>query len=85
MTPKEKAEDLVGKFSWFSNDEYHELSEQWELNKNKMANAKCSSLIAVDEIIKILPQSEYLEDKLEVIKNRQLIYWQQVKTEIEIM
>lgn len=72
MTPKEKAKELIHRFTYGCD------SSRWITN-----NAKKSALIAVDEIIKTLPQSEYLEDRSEMIENRELIYWQQVKQEIE--
>lgn len=74
MTPKEKAIELLIKYQDI--DTYNEFYIYHELSKEL-------ALIAVDEILQILPKSEYLEDKLESVKNRQLIYWQQVKTEIE--
>lgn len=55
MTPQEKAEELVGKF-YFQVD---------SLNKQKQC-----ALIAVDEILNVLPQIER-------------IYWKDVKQEIE--
>ena len=68
MTPQQKALELVDKFT--------------QTNGNAFFAKECA-LIAVDEILKTLPQSEYLEDRLEVVENRELIYWKQVKQEIE--
>jgi hypothetical protein len=72
MTPKEKAEQLVGKLfdSIFPSYDANELAKQ-------------CALIAVDEILNVLPQKEYLEDKSKYIENRERLYWQEVKQEIE--
>jgi predicted O-methyltransferase YrrM len=80
MTPKEKAEELVGKcFDTFVNDEdEHYVETAWKLSK------QCA-LIVVDEIIKVLPQQEYLEDRGEYSENRERIYWQEVKQEINLL
>lgn len=71
MTPKEKAEELIDKFKLNSRD----LSFQ-----NKYA--KQCALIAVDEVLNVLPQSEYLEDRDEYYENRERLFWKQVKQEI---
>ena len=67
MTPKEKAEELIMKMSF----ETHAY------------NAKHCALIAVDEILNVLPQQEYLEDIGKYIENRERIYWKEVKQEID--
>jgi hypothetical protein len=79
MTPKEKAKELVSKFTFLSYPE----------SNNKFYNPKQCALIAVDELI----STEYktVSKLLEVIeKNRiRLVislnedYWQKVKQEIE--
>jgi hypothetical protein len=78
MKVKEKAQQLIGKFfDLFINDkDEHYEKTAWRLSK------KCA-LILVDEIIQILPTSEYLEDVGNTIENRQRTYWNQVKQEIE--
>lgn len=77
MTSREKAVQLVQQMYLNGSTDSCEVYRE--------NAAKRTALIAVDEVIKILPESEYLEDKLESVKNRQLIYWRQVKTEIENM
>ena len=80
LTEKEKAKELVNKFSEYSNDEYHECSEQFELNENRIKNAKQCALIAVDEIL-----SYDIRAKCEsqfIIEQRIESYWKQVKQEI---
>ena len=74
LTPKEKANELVNKFSEYSNDEYSECSEQFELNENRIKNAKQCALIAVDEILN--------NDNNFFNTYSQNDYWLQVKQEI---
>ena len=68
-TPQEKAKELVDKFSVVGLQQRNEGIE--------------CALIAVDEILKIIPQNEYMEDRGEFNENRELIYWKEVKQEIE--
>ena len=68
-TPQEKAKELVDKFSVVGLQQRNEGIE--------------CALIAVDEILKIIPQNEYMEDRGEFNENRELIYWKEVKEEIE--
>jgi hypothetical protein len=75
MTPKEKAKEL---FERFRSEIISFLSDNM-----KDENAKRCALIAVDEILKIIPQNEYMEDRGEFNENRELIYWKEVKQEIE--
>ena len=69
MTPKEKAIELLEKMLngfQFNIDEY---------------TAKKNALIAVDEILKIVPSVYVTKD--EEIHNGHYQYWQEVKQEIE--
>ncbi len=68
MTPQEKAKEIVYKF-------YDEIKY--------MERAKQCAMIAVDEVLNVLPQQEYLEDRGEYSENRERIYWKEVKREIE--
>ena len=66
---KEKAKELFDKFSF---------------NCRECDNAKLSALIAVEEILKAIP-NEYLETykgESNFIINEDIEYWQEVKTEI---
>lgn len=69
MTPKEKAEDLVGKFLSMLCDSY---------NYNNIFIAKRCALIAVDEVVAQIEPSV----SMDVISAR-IEYWQQVKQEIK--
>jgi hypothetical protein len=71
MTPKEKANELVGRFIRFHrNGIYNVVHEDI---------AKQFALIAVDEIIKAIPDAS--DDNSPY--NHELKYWQEVKQEIE--
>jgi hypothetical protein len=70
MTPKEKAKQLVSKFTFLS---YPESNE-------KFYNPKQCALIAVDEMINT---GLLLDSSIYVMVKTSLDYWQQVKQEIE--
>lgn len=70
MTPKEKAQELVDRFSEYSHTDFDYNKRGYQV-KSQIANAKQCALIAVDEIIKSNPRLPHTLD------------WQQVKTEIE--
>jgi hypothetical protein len=75
MTPKEKAQELVDKFRLLAHTEWNEW-QGYDTNSN-WQNAKQCALIAVDEIIGCTDwtRSDFLW--------KDLLYWQQVKTEIQ--
>jgi hypothetical protein len=70
MTPKEKAQELVGKcFDTFINDkDEHYVETAWKLSKQ-------FALIAVDEILKVTVGLNGWIDGFQ--------YWEEVKQEIE--
>ena len=70
MTPNEKAAQLV-------------VDNQLKVKSLDYKEAVACAIVTVEEIIKVLPQSEYLEDRLEMIENRELIYWREVKQILE--
>jgi hypothetical protein len=71
MTAKEKAKELISKF----NNSYDEESKTYILYQNIDESKRCA-LIAVNEI---LDASLYYFDEL----SPYVIYWQEVKKEIE--
>ncbi len=75
MIPREKADELIRKYY------------KWGLHKDGQSlswlEAKQCAMIAVDEVLNVLPQQEYLEDRGEYSENRERIYWKEVKQEIE--
>ena len=70
MTPKDKALDLCGDFYAIKSNE-PDYGIEWEM-------AKQCALIVVDEIIEEV--REYCDDNFH---QDRLIYWQEVKQEIE--
>ena len=69
MTPKEKAEELVDKFTYHcGGSDYNTV----------MKNSKQCALIAVDEIIQ-LHKGKFMCER----EGQNEEYWQQVKNEIE--
>lgn len=80
MTPKEKAEKLIEKYQKLD----IEIGGQYDgYTYLKLFDAKECALIAVDEVLNVLPQSEYLEDRDEYRENIERLYWKDVKQEIE--
>ena len=85
MTPKEKAGDLINKY-----EPYVDYQEDDCFNEQQkiLINAKQCAIICVDEIISEYQSMSDTESVL-VINNEitfvvnQLIYWQEVKTEID--
>lgn len=69
MTPQDKAKELVDKFSVVGLQQRNE-------------GIACA-LIAVDYIIDALPISQYDDDRLDWVENEVLIFWEQVKEEID--
>jgi hypothetical protein len=72
MTPKEKAEELFDKYN---KGEY--LFHQVDIN-----GAKEGAIIAVDEILTVVKFYEKQNCRL-LIDNMKVLYWQEVKQEIE--
>jgi hypothetical protein len=67
MTPKEKAEELVGKYAMY-------LRANLMHNEEANEDAKQCALIAVDEILEVI-QNLYFMGTVD--------YWQEIKQEIE--
>jgi hypothetical protein len=80
MTPKEKAKELFNKYCYAIRTE--ETDSGYFTN---VIYAKNCSLIAVDEILKAIP-NEYLDvwqGEANMVINEDLEYWQEVKNELE--
>jgi hypothetical protein len=75
MKPKEKAQELIKKFSF--NTRCFSETKGWE---DCFFDAKECALIAVDEICEEFDHFPFNDDEY-LTNNRQ--YWQQVKQEIE--
>ena len=76
MTPKEKAKQLVNKFL-----RTYKVSLFPPFNKASQ-EAKLCALIAVEEILKAI-QVPPIENKGHALYDSQVVFWQQVKQEIE--
>lgn len=72
--PKEKAKELVNNYINVVPQDFGGMDKDL---------AKQCALIAVNEVLNILPQNEYLEDRGEYYENRERLYWKEVKQEIE--
>jgi vacuolar-type H+-ATPase subunit H len=76
MTPKEKAKELVDKFYQYANEEFENKLNEYpgqvlsERRKIRKESSKQCALVAVDQV-------------LNVIDNFEMIYWKEVKQEIE--
>ena len=68
MTPKEKAIKLVNKYL--------------QIYDGRVTQAKECALIAVDEIINVVKRYETKKGRL-LIDNINLLYWQEVKQEMQ--
>jgi hypothetical protein len=79
MIPKEKAKELVERFSEYSHTEFISYRGGYQLD-TQIQNAKQCALIAVDEIIANIEPSA----SMDVIAAR-IEYWQEVKTEIQAL
>jgi hypothetical protein len=74
MTPKEKAVELYNK--------YEQLGKDFTRGVSMADFAKECALIAVDEILTIVKFYEKQNCRL-LIDNMKVLYWQEVKQEIE--
>jgi hypothetical protein len=78
MTPKEKAEELIKKFNPFV---YCHLGSGILTNTESYSaiihSAKKCALITVDEISNAIDWHEF------EVPNKEIVYWQEVKQEIE--
>ena len=80
MTPKDKAKELVDKFT--------NLYEGINLGLAKKHWAKQSALLAVDEILntlKIFPEKDTTSKSVVNFSISRIVYWVQVKKEIEAL
>jgi hypothetical protein len=89
MTPKEKAKELVDKFYTYADDNYADdknpyfgqiLANKRIVHKN---STKQCALIAVDEILNALMYPPQLNEYRQVIHIKVLLYYKEVKQEIE--
>jgi hypothetical protein len=79
MTPQEKAISLVDSYRLIL------IKSDTDAGEEILCTllAKECALVAVDEVLNVLPQSEYLEDRDEYYENRERLFWKQVEQEIQ--
>ena len=78
MTAKEKADSLLNQYCEIKNITFPLLKERVVLNI-----ARQCALIAIDEIIKANPHSDYKETY--PVTHSTIDYWNEVKTELKRM
>jgi hypothetical protein len=76
MTPKEKAEELFGKYAIY-------LRANLRYDEEANEDAKVCALIAVDEILKRTRSVDTMPPNCQKIDENTKEYWQKVKKEIE--
>jgi len=81
MTPKEKAEELLGKFNIYA-DGIHRQEDQDQIEEH-IENCKQCALICVEEMETLYRQLASFYIQGENPFKTGLNYWEQVKTEIE--
>jgi hypothetical protein len=79
MTPKEKAKNLVDKFSEYAHTDFVYIRGGYQA-ESQLQNAKQCALISVYEII-----DSYIQEKNNgyIVSEKIIPYWQEVKQEIE--
>ena len=75
MTPKEKAIELVNKFSG---------KLPWYSEKDNLLKSKQCALIAVDEVQQLIKDLSSCKNRFIYIID-EMNYWQEVKQEIELL
>jgi hypothetical protein len=80
MTPQEKAKELVNKFRDFA-DGIDSETDRFSPNIERK-NAKQCARIAVNELMELAKKYETKNCKL-LMDNLKILYWQEVKKEIE--
>lgn len=80
MTPKEKAQELVDKFT---RSQYYGCLLCGEDYDDKQESAKQGALIAVDEILEFMEVDDFDSDTCYWANHSQMKYWTEVKQEIE--
>jgi len=89
MTPKEKAQELIDKFSQVDTPNWDPTSGTIEQEQIGFYSGKECALIAADEIIKsapIVPNNSTPFNKIQSVRQNFIDayeYWQEVKQEIE--
>ena len=83
---KLKANELIDKARKATTYQYQEYAgANYSTFEHEIDTLKSVAFITVDTLIDYLPKWEYMEDLKKSIRNRELEFWEMVKTELEAL
>lgn len=83
---KRQALDLIDKARKATTYQYQEYAgAHYSTFEHDIDTLKQVALITIEQMISILPKNEYMEDLGKSIKNRELVFWELIKTELEAL
>lgn len=83
---KRRALDLIDKARKATTYRYQEYAgANYSTFEHDLDALKQVALITIEQMISILPKTEYMEDLGKSIKNRELVFWELIKTELEAL
>ena len=83
---KLKANELIDKVRKATTYQYKEYAgANYSTFEHEIDTLKLVALITIDAFIDYLPKWEYMEDLKKSIRNRELEFWEMVKTELEVL
>lgn len=83
---KRRALDLIAKARKATTYQYQEYAgANYSTFEHDLDTLKKVALITIEQMISILPKNEYMEDLGKSIKNRELVFWELIKTELEAL
>ena len=83
---KRRALDLIDKARKATTYQYQEYAgANYSTFEHDIDILKQVALITIEQMISILPKNEYMEDSGKLIKNREIVFWELFKTELEAL
>ena len=83
---KRRALDLIDKARKATTYQYQEYAgANYSTFEHDLDTLKQVALITIEQVISILPKTEYMEDLRKSIKNRELVFWELIKNELEAL
>lgn len=83
---KRRALDLIDKARKATTYQYQEYAgAHYSTFEHDLDTLKQVALITIEQMISILPKTEYMEDLGKSIKNRELEFWELIRTELEAL
>lgn len=80
------AKELIEKVRKATTYQYQEYAgANYSTFEHDIATLKSVALITVQTLIDHLPKLEFMEDLNKSIKNRELLFWEQVKNELKAL